>query len=85
MFEIIGGIIGLLLLNISIKGIKKSVIRKWREGFFFLLAGSILLLIHSIGLIFKILPNFLKNVFLIVIIITYTYGIFSISESKLPD
>lgn len=75
-------LLGLLLLNISIKSLKKSVIRKWREGFVITLATSIIIIIHGLLQVASSPSEIFNTVLLFIVSSSLTLAFLRISKMK---
>jgi hypothetical protein len=72
--------IGLFLLNISFNSLKKSVIRKWRQGFSItLIIGFIMMVYGLLSMIINI-PLIINNILLFISLCAMTASIFLISK-----
>ena len=73
---------GLMLFNSSIKGLKNSVVRKWREGFTLALITSVIAVLH--GLLWTVvnLPELLNLIIVLVMFLMLTIALLRISKMR---
>jgi len=72
--------IGLILLNISFNSLKKSAIRKWRQGFTVTLITGLIIMIHGILSIIIEMPIIINNILFFTAVLSMTFSIFLISK-----
>jgi len=74
--------VGLILLNISLNSLKKSAIRKWRQGFSVTLITGFLIMIHGLLSIVIEMPEFINNVLFFIAFSSMTFSVFLISKMQ---
>jgi hypothetical protein len=73
---------GLILLNISLNSLKKSAIRKWRQGFTVTLILGFIIMIHGLMSIIIDIPMLINNILFFITISSMTFSIFLISKMQ---
>jgi uncharacterized membrane protein len=79
---IIETLLGLFLLNISIKSLKRSVIRKWKEGFYITMFTGLITIIHGLSLVAFNIPESINTFLLLFISSSMMLALFRISDMK---
>ncbi|MBN1923680.1 MAG: hypothetical protein JW791_02880 [Nanoarchaeota archaeon] len=82
IISIIETLLGLILLNTSLKSLKKSIIRRWREGFAIILVTSILMIIHGLLSSFISFSPEINSYFLLIFMAANTVSFLRISGMK---
>lgn len=72
--------IGLFLLNISFNSLKKSAIRKWRQGFTVTLITGLIIMIYGLLSMVIEMPLIVNNALFFVAVSSMTFSIFLISR-----
>jgi hypothetical protein len=72
--------IGLFLLNISFNSLKKSVIRKWRQGFSITLVIGFIIMVYGLLSMIINIPLIINNILLFISLCAMTTSIFLISK-----
>jgi hypothetical protein len=72
--------IGLILLNISLNSLKKSAIRKWRQGFTVTLITGLIIMIYGLVSIIIEMPLLINNILFFMAVSSMTFSIFLISK-----
>lgn len=81
-YNVVEVLFGLLVYNISVKSLKKSIIRKWREAFTLLLFASIFAVTHGLITIVGIVPDFSNKVMFPLLSSVMVLSIFMLSRMK---
>lgn len=80
LFNILGIVLGLILFNISIQSLKRSAIRKWRQGFTITLITSLAVLAYGfMGLLIE-MPLAASNAMLFLSTSSMAFSVFLISK-----
>ncbi len=75
-------ILGIMIFNTSIRSLKRSAIRKWREGYYITFFLSILILVFGMLSIFVPIPDSINNGFLFIVSSFMFLSLFRISKMK---
>ena len=73
---------GLILLNISLNSLKKSAIRKWRQGFTITLVTGFIIMLHGLMSIMIDMPLFINNILFFMAVSSMTFSVFLISKMQ---
>ncbi|MFA5333187.1 MAG: hypothetical protein WC376_01695 [Candidatus Nanoarchaeia archaeon] len=74
--------IGLILLNISLNSLKKSAIRKWRQGFTVTLVTGGIIMLHGIISLIVDMPMLINNILFFMAVSSMTFSVFLISKMQ---
>ncbi|MFA5303861.1 MAG: hypothetical protein WC393_05015 [Candidatus Nanoarchaeia archaeon] len=74
--------IGLILLNISLNSLKKSAIRKWRQGFTVTLVTGCIIMLHGIISLVVDMPMLINNILFFMAVSSMTFSVFLISKMQ---
>ncbi|MDD4353034.1 MAG: hypothetical protein PHN56_01110 [Candidatus Nanoarchaeia archaeon] len=74
--------IGLILLNIGLNSLKKSVIRSWRQGFTVTLVTGVIIMIYGLISLVIEMPVLINNILFFLAISSMTFSVFLISRMQ---
>jgi hypothetical protein len=72
--------LGLILLNVSWNSLKRSAVRKWRQGFSVTLIIGFLLMFYGLIGLFIEMPLLINNVLFFLAVSGMTFSVFLISK-----
>lgn len=73
---------GLILLNISLNSLKKSAIRKWRQGFTVTLVTGFIIMLHGLMSLVIEMPLLINNILFFMAVSSMTFSVFLISKMQ---
>lgn len=82
IYNVIEVLLGIFIISISRKSLKKSVIRKWKEAFVILLFVGFTATTHGLLTLGNILPDSINNVIFIILSSSTVFSLFNISRMK---
>jgi hypothetical protein len=74
--------IGLILLNISLNSLKKSAIRKWRQGFTVVLITGFIIMVYGLLSMVIEMPLLINNLLFFTAVSSMTFSVFLISRMQ---
>ncbi|VVB75930.1 Uncharacterised protein [Candidatus Tiddalikarchaeum anstoanum] len=80
IYNVLEVIFGIIILTISKRSLKRSIIRRWREGFTLLLFGSLAGIAHGLLTIGGILPEMLNSAIFTIFFLLVTISIWRLSS-----
>ena len=74
--------IGLILLNVGLNSLKKSAIRKWRQGFTVVLITGFIIMVYGLLSMVIEMPLLINNLLFFTAVSSMTFSVFLISRMQ---